>query len=104
MEEVSSYIKNKYSDENIMINLNNFIVYHLMLVCVNYIYNPENKSESKIRLQKSICEEKIYKDAIKGSNYRELSMTRKITLFTIKHKLYILTAMICNFRQRQIRK
>ena len=104
MEEVSSYIKSKYANERVLKNLNNFVVYHLMLVCVNYIYNPENKTESRIRLLKNICEEITYKDAVKFSNYNELSMTRKITLFTIKHKLYILTALICEFRQRQIRK
>ena len=104
MDEVSSYIKNKYTDEKILTNLNNFVVYHLMLVCVNYIYNPENKSESKIRLLKNTCEGNVYKDAVKSSNYDELSMTRKITLFTIKYKLYLLTALICKIRQKQIRK
>jgi len=103
MNEVSSYIKNNYYEENVITNLNNFIVYHLMLVLVNFVYNPENKTEPRIKLLKEICISKTYKEAIKYSNYNELSLTRKITLFTIKYKLYIFTALICMIRQRQIR-
>lgn len=104
MEKVSKFIKEKYQNEEVITNLNNFIVYHLMLVCVNYVYNPENECNSRIKLLKDICESNIYKDAVKNSNYNELSITRKITLFTIKYKLYFITALICKIRQNQIRK
>ena len=46
----------------------------------------------------------IYKNAIKNSNYQDLSMTRKITLFTIKNKLYFITGLICKIRQKQIKE
>ena len=104
MEKVSKFIKEKYQNEEVITNLNNFIVYHLMLVCVNYVYNPENECNSRIKLLKDICESNIYKDAVKNSNYNELSITRKITLFTIKYKLYFITSLICKIRQKQIRK
>ena len=104
MEKVSKFIKEKYQNEEVITNLNNFIVYHLMLVCVNYVYNPENECNIRIKLLKDICESNIYKDAVKNSNYNELSITRKITLFTIKYKLYMITSLICKIRQKQIRK
>ena len=104
MEKVSRFIKEKYNNEEVLINLNNFIVYHLMLVCVNYVYNPENDCKSRFKLLEEICESDSYKDAVKKSNYNELSITRKITLFSIKHKLYFITSLICKIRQKQIRK
>ena len=112
MEKIGMFIKEKYKkedntnnyNEEVITNLNNFIVYHLMLVCVNYVYNPENDCRKKVKLLKEICESDNYKEAVKNSNYNELSITRKITLFTIKYKLYFITALICKIRQKQIRK
>ena len=53
---------------------------------------------------KEICNNKYFKEGIKKSNYDSLSLTRKITLFTIKNKLYLLTGAICKYRQKQNRK
>ena len=103
METMTKYINDNYAnDETIKTNLSNYIVYHLMLICVNYCYNPKN--ENKYKSLKEVCNMDIYKKAIKNSNYNNLSLSRKVTLFTIKSKLYFLTALLCKIRQSQIRK
>jgi hypothetical protein len=103
MKTMMKYIQNNYrKDKKIARNLSNYIVYHLMLICVNYCYNPQNNE--KYKSLKKVCNMEIYKKAIKNSNYDNLSLSRKVTLFTIKHKLYFLTALICKARQSQIRK
>ena len=100
---MTNYIKDNYgNDIEINANLNNYIIYHLMLICVNYCYNPSNKK--KYKSLKNVCKTGIYKKAIKHSNYNDLSLSRKITLFTMKMKFYIITALICRIRQKQIRK
>ena len=102
MMKMKDYINKKHNNELIKTNVFNYIVYHLMLICVNYCYNPENND--KYNSLKQVCKMDIYKEAIKKSNYNNLSLSRKITLFTIKNKLYFLTALICKVRQSQIRK
>lgn len=104
MRKCSLYINENYSNNiEIMSNLNNFIAYHILLIAVNYCYNTQNPAKNKQLLLKDICNKELFKKAIKESNYNELSATRKITLFTLKHNLYILTGMICRIRQIQLR-
>lgn len=102
MVEMKNYINKNFDSKIIQQNLFNYIAYHLMLICVNYCYHPENKN--KFNSLKEVCNMEIYKVAIKKSNYDDLSFTRKVTLFTIKYKLYFLTSLICGIRQRQIRE
>lgn len=95
------YIFENYNDEEIKQNYYNFVAFHVMLIAVNYCYHPENKEKNKLSVLKKVCKQKEYKEGIEKSNYNNLSMTRKITLYTLKHKLFVLTALICKIRQNQ---
>lgn len=96
------FLNKEYKDDkDIQQNYYNFVAYHVLLIAVNYCYHPENKSENKRKLLREVCEINVFKQAIKKSNFNNLSLTRKITLFSLKYKLYILTALICEFRQKQ---
>ena len=104
MEKMTEYINNKYiNNYETEQNLQNYIAYHILLVCVNYCYHPENKENNRKKL-KEVCEEKIFKKAIKESNYNDMSITRKISLFTLKHKLYLIMGLICKIRQKQFKQ
>ena len=101
----SSYLKRNYElDKEILQNFYNFVAFHVMLIAVNYCYNPENKLRKKISEFSKICDIPEFKEGITKSNYNNLSITRKVTLFTIKHKLYFITQIICKIRQIQNRK
>lgn len=103
MEECGRYIRIKYSNDcEIIQNYYNFVAYHVLLIAVNYCYNPQNLNKRKTL--KEICNEAIFSEGIIKSNYENLSLTRKITLFTIKYKLYIATGIICKIRQFQNRR
>ena len=103
MEECGKYICIKYSnDSEIIQNYYNFVAYHVLIIAVNYCYNPQNLKKRKTL--KKICKEAIFSDGIIKSNYENLSLTRKITLFTLKNKLYFFTSIICKFRQKQNHK
>lgn len=95
------YILNNYKDKNVIQSLYNYIAFHVMLIAVNYCFNSKNEEKNKIRLLSKICNINIFKESIKKSNYSNLSFTRKITLFTLKYKLYFITKVICIIRQRQ---
>jgi glycosyltransferase involved in cell wall biosynthesis len=101
MKYMSEYIEKSYNNMETKDNLYNYIAYHVMLICVNYCYHPKNNN--KYKSLKKVCNIELFKNAIKKSNYNELSLTRKVTLFTLKFKLYFLTAIICKIRQYQFR-
>lgn len=103
MNFISKYLNNNYkNDLEIQKSISTFIVYHIILIAVNYCCHPDNQ-ENSIKSLKKICNIELFKEALKNSNYECLSFTRKVTLFTLKHKLYILTAIICKIRQMQIK-
>lgn len=103
MMKMKNYIEKKYSfNQEIITNIYNYIAYHLLLICVNYCYHPQNAQ--KYKSLKKVCNMDIYKEATKKSNYNKLSITRKVALFSIKHKLFFLTSIICRIRQSRIRK
>lgn len=108
---VNKYLKSMYVMYNFLndkknidkVYIYNYIAYHVLLIAVNYCYHPLN-SLNKMKSLKKVCNIPLFKDSITNSNYKNLSLTRKITLFTIKHKLYLLTSLICKYRQRQFKK
>lgn len=106
MEQTKNYLQQEYkNDQLIAKNFYNYVSYHILLIAVNYCFNKANKKNifEQIKVLKNICNNEIFKKAIKNSTYIDLSYTRKITLFTIKHRLYFLTALICRFRQFQFK-
>lgn len=97
MKIAKKYIEKEYNNnKNIIKKFNNYIAYHILLIIVNYCFNNENKLNwiGQIKCLKEVCKVPEYKEAIKYSNYDGLSLTRKITLFTIKYKLYFITMLI----------
>ena len=103
MKLMKNYIMNNYKDKEIINNLYNYIAYHILLICVNYCFHPDNHKKGK-QLLKETCNMDLFKEAIKNSNYNDLSITRKISLFSLKHKLYTIMAIICIIRQKQFKR
>ena len=98
------YILANYDSDIIRQNYYNFIAYHMLLIAVNYCYHPDNPNKNKNKMLKDISNYEVFKRGIKMSNYKNISLTRKITLFTLKHGLYFLTGLICKIRQKQNRR
>lgn len=104
MKKNKKYIFEKCNNKEIVQNYYNFVAFHVMLIAVNYCYHQENMEKNKLKLLKEICNENEYKEGLQKSNYNNLSLTRRITLFTLKHKLFVITALICRIRQKQNKK
>lgn len=101
IKKIKEYLEEQHSNKEAIQNYYNFVAYHVMLIAVNYCYHPENKQKHKLSILKKVCKQTDFKEGIEKSNYEGLSLTRKITLFTIKHKMYFITEQICIFRQKQ---
>ena len=81
------------------------MVYHVLLIVVNYCFNNKNNFNliKQIKNLKQICNISEFKEAIKECTYNGFSITRKITIFTLKHKLYFITMLIGKIRQYQFK-
>lgn len=101
VKKIKKYLEGQRYDKEIMQNYYNFAAFHVLLIAVNYCYNPNNKNKNSRKLLKDVCNEPEFFEGIKKSNYDNISLTRKITLFTIKHKIYFVTGLICAIRQMQ---
>lgn len=102
MEKNKKYILSNYSDKEVSQALYNYIAFHTLLISTNYCCNKVNKN--KIKSLKIMRCTPVFKDAIEKCNYDNLSLSRKIALFTIKYKLYFITELICLIRQKQNRR
>ncbi len=100
MKTNKKYLLEKYNaDTEIYQNYCNFVAFHILLIAVNFCYNSNNKNQRETL--KEVCNYPEFKECIMKSNYNNMSITRKITLFTIKHKLYCFTGLICKIRNKQ---
>ncbi|MDY5912885.1 MAG: glycosyltransferase [Inconstantimicrobium porci] len=107
MKVAKKYIMNKYtSNEKVLQSYYNYVVYHLMLIMINYCYNFKNEKSgyNKMKEFAEICNIEEFKESIEKSNYNDLSLSRKVALWAIKHKLYVITKIIGDIRQYQFSK
>ena len=86
------------NDYEILQNYYNFVAYHVLLIAVNYCFNKN--TTKKIDKMKQLYKYKELEEGIKKSNYKNITISRKITLFAIKNKLHFITALICMYRQK----
>lgn len=100
VEKMKEYILSNYEEKDIIQSLYNYIVYHVLLVCVNYCFHRQNKQRG-IKILKQVCKKNTFSEGIRYSNYEQLSLTRKISLFSLKHHMYLLMSIICVIRQIQ---
>ena len=104
MNETKEYIFKYYSnDKRLVQSYYNYVAYHLLLIVVNYCFNPNDNRNSKEQMNElsRVCNIEEFSNSLKKCTYDELSLTRKITLFTLKNKLYTFTKIICNIRHMQ---
>lgn len=79
----------------------NFVLSHLLIIVVNNVFHPENplNLKQKFVYLKKLCNDECFGKALKDSDYSLFSKARALTLFFIKHNLYLPVFMIAKFRQ-----
>ncbi|MBB5183740.1 glycosyltransferase family 2 protein [Catenisphaera adipataccumulans] len=80
----------------------NFVIYHVLLILVNYCANPKNKN--KMKSLKFVLQNDVVEKSIKYSSYEDLSFTRKVPLFLLKHKMNYLALFVGKIRQYQFKR
>lgn len=91
------------TDEKLEVNIYNFIAYHLLLICVNYCFNPQNRLNYRAqkKLLKSEISKEIFRKSLLYSTLNDFDLSRKITLFFLKTRLYFCVKLISEIRNKQ---
>lgn len=89
-----------------LVTYDNCVLYHLLLIVVNYSFNParEDSKKEQILAFKKLVKDPFFANAMKSMRLKNFSMTRKITLVFIKLKMYRFVRLIAVFRQKQTGK
>lgn len=86
-----------------LVTYDNCVLYHLLLIVVNYSFNParEDTKKEQTAAFKKLVKDPFFANAMKSLRLKDFSMTRKITLICIKLKMYRMVRLIALFRQKQ---
>lgn len=81
-----------------------YVLFHLLLIMVHYLFNPSAPwSEARRRVEfASVLSEPLFVEALGQYEPKDFSLTRRVSLFALKHQIYPLCSLIANVRQRQL--
>ena len=100
VEKIKEYMEEKYGDEYAS-EVENFVTYHAFLILVNYCCHDKNKD--RVGSLKKLMKIPVFKEAIDKSNYNNLTFSRKITLYNMKHRHFWLCILIGRIRQLMLK-
>ena len=85
-----------------LIQWNNFVAHHLLLICVNYCFNLSNKNSynKKKQMLKEVLKEEMFENSVKVSCLRDFPLSKRITLFCLKHNIYFVVYIISIIRNK----
>lgn len=103
MQKIRDDLKRENAMTQLQDEYDSCVLYHLLLIAVNFSFHPENPSKGKKRIHnfQKITRQKIFKEALKNIHLENFSMTRKVTLVCIRLHLYRVVEMIAKIRHRQ---
>lgn len=104
-KKIKEFVINNFDNTELNKLTNNYIIFTLTLVIINYCCNKE-RNQGKIFKQakeiRSICSIKEYKEALKNISIKDFSKLRQVMILLIKMKMFILVSIMGSLRQKQI--
>ena len=85
-----------------LIQWNNFVAHHLLIICVNYVFNLQNRIsyDSKKQILKEILNSELFANGLKLSRLKDFPFFKKTALFFLKHKIFFAVYMISVLRNK----
>jgi glycosyltransferase involved in cell wall biosynthesis len=83
---------------------NEYVLFHLLLILVHYLFNaraPWNDHDRRVEYQR-VLDIPVFRSALQANVGRDMPLTRRIALFSMRHGLYEMSRGICLVRQRQL--
>ena len=79
---------------------NNFVAHHLLLICVNYCFNSENRISYNGRKQilKEILKDELFAKCLNLYSLKDFPLSKKISLFFLKHGIVFVVYIISIIR------
>ena len=102
--KIKNFIAEKQNNSEMLELLNNRILYFIITTALRSYFSPKSSLNYREKIKKFniFLQEKIIKETLNENVYKNLSFSRKITLFFIKHRLYFFIQQIANIRYKQL--
>lgn len=103
MKKIKADLENADMMKNLQDEYDSCVLYHLLLIAVNFSFHPENPTVGKNRIKEfqMLTRQEIFKESLKNVHPENFSTTRKVTLICIQLHLYRIVQMIARIRHRQ---
>ena len=103
MKKIRADLENSDKMNDLQDEYDSCVLYHLLLIAVNFSFHPENPASGKKRMKdfRMLTRQEIFRESLKNIHLENFSMTRKVTLVCIRLHLYRIVQMIAKIRHRQ---
>lgn len=97
------YLSNNEYYEN---NFSSYVLFHLLLIQVHYLFNPDAPWDNlqRMSLYKKTLHHAIFRDALYNNNLEDFSLAKKISIYALKMEWYRVSRFISYIRQKQLSK
>lgn len=92
-------------DDSCLLEFNTYVLFHLLLINVHYIFNPASEWKEAER-KREFCRIRsldIFDNALKRYRRRDFSLAKRIMLSFLSHRFYLGCRVVSFIRNRQIR-
>lgn len=98
---------NIFAEENpeLRAGFDSYVLFHLLLIMVHYLFNPNapwTRSERRAKY-KEVLSQGLYSRVLHEGDTSEFPLTRRISIFSLRHRIYPMSFAISVVRQHQIR-
>ncbi len=96
----------KLSDAQVSTAFDQYVVFYLLLVMLHYVFNPQNDWTTQRQHAEfdSLLHFDLYRNALARTNGQDMSLSKRISVYVLKHHMFRVMKVICNIRNMQIRK
>lgn len=91
--------------ENLLPDFECYVAFHLLLILVNYLFNPQSSwSEKERRAQyRAVLSLPVFAECLQKVDLSQFSLTRRISLISMRYRWYSLSKAIGFVRQQQLK-
>lgn len=104
IQTICNKVKYDGKNEEIQSAINSFVVFHLLLIEVHYVFNKLAKWDfwERRKTFRSILNNRMYINALRGVQLRNFTLAKAVTILATKYRMFFICWIISNIRQRQI--
>jgi len=102
--KMKKYVENSDNKDNLLAGLYNRMIHVVLTTAVSGYFNPANTAsyQDKVIGYKKFLSHPLIKESMKKASLNSVNTTKRITLFFVKHRCFLLVSFIARLRKKQL--